>query len=200
MEEQGTITMWIGRLKAGDPSAATPLWDNYFTRVVDQARRKLGGRGPAVGDEEDVALSAFESFFRRARTGRFPELDDRDDLWKLLMAITSRKAFNLMRNERCEKRGGGQVRHASALGAERDSDAFAEMHGREQAPDLAAQVAEECQRLLDELGDDELQAVAVAKMEGWTNAEIAERRGSSIATVERKLNLIRKRWQREALA
>jgi DNA-directed RNA polymerase specialized sigma24 family protein len=200
MEEQGTITMWIGRLKAGDSAATTPLWENYFSRVVDQARRKLGGRGAVIGDEEDVAVSAFDSFFRRARNGRFPELDDRNDLWKLLVAITSRKACNLMRHERREKRGGGQVRHASTLTTDSEAVGFSEVPGRDQAPDMAAQVAEECRRLLDELGDAELRAVAVAKMEGWTNAEIAEKRGTSIATVERKLSLIRKRWERAAAA
>jgi DNA-directed RNA polymerase specialized sigma24 family protein len=200
VDAQGSITVWIGRLKAGDAAAATPLWENYFTRVVNQARRKLGGKTPVAADEEDVALSAFDSFFRRAQEGRFPNLDDRDDLWKLLMAITARKAFNLVRNERREKRGGGNVRQASALTADREADAFADILGTEPTPELAAQVAEECQRLLTALGDAELRAVAVAKMEGWTNAEIAEQRGASVATVERKLNLIRKRWQREAVA
>ncbi len=198
MDSQGSITVWIGRLKAGDSAAAGPLWESYFKRLVDQARRKLGGRPAVAADEEDIALSAFETFFRRAREGRFPDLDDRDDLWKLLMAITARKAFNLVRNERRDKRGGGQVRQASSLTAEDEGDAFADLLGREPTPELAAQVAEECRRLLDGLGDAELQAVAVAKMEGWTNAEIADKRGVSIATVERKLNLIRKRWQREA--
>ena len=200
MNDQGSITVWIGRLKAGDAAAAGPLWENYFHRLVGQARRKLGDRPPVVGDEEDVALSAFDSFFRRAQNGRFPDLDDRTDLWKLLLAIVSRKAFNLVRNERREKRGGGQVRHASALASEPGVDVFAEVIGREPTPELAAQVAEECQRLLDDLADADLRAVAVAKMEGNTNAEIALQRTCSIATVERKLNLIRKRWQREVEA
>src|SRR5207253_1791342 len=156
------------------------LWDNYFDRLVNQARRKLGGNAPVTADEEDVALSAFESFFRRAREGRFPDLDDRDDLWKLLLSITGRKALNLIRNEHREKRGGGHVRQASALVAEGDADAFAAVLGREPTPELAAQLADECRRLLDGLDDAGLRAVAVAKMEGWTNAEIAGQRGSSI--------------------
>jgi len=200
VDDQGSITIWIGRLKAGDSAAAQPLWENYFDRLVTQARRKLAGNAPVAADEEDVALSAFESFFRRAREGRFPDLDDRDDLWKLLLSITGRKALNLIRNEHREKRGGGHVRQASALVGEGDADAFAAVLGREPTPELAAQLAEECRRLLDGLDDTDLRAVAVAKMEGWTNAEIAGLRGSSIATVERKLNLIRKRWQREAVA
>jgi DNA-directed RNA polymerase specialized sigma24 family protein len=200
VDDEGSITVWIGRLKAGDSAAAQPLWENYFDRLVTQARRKLAGNSPVAADEEDVALSAFESFFRRAREGRFPDLDDRDDLWKLLLSITGRKALNLIRNEHREKRGGGHVRQASAMVGEGDADVYAAVLGREPTPELAAQLAEECRRLLDGLDDADLRAVAVSKMEGWTNAEIADKRGSSIATVERKLNLIRKRWQREAVA
>jgi DNA-directed RNA polymerase specialized sigma24 family protein len=198
VDDQTCITVWIRQLKAGDSAATRPLWETYFHRLVGQARRKLAGQSPAVGDEEDVALSAIDSFFRRARNGRFPDLDDRDSLWKLLLSIVSRKASNLVRNERREKRGGGQVRHASALASESRADGFADIAGREPTPELAAQVADECRRLLAALGDAELQAFALAKMDGCTNAEIAEQRHCSIATVERKLNLIRRCWQRGA--
>jgi DNA-directed RNA polymerase specialized sigma24 family protein len=198
VDAQGSITAWIGRLKAGDAEAARPLWETYFHRLVELARRKLGDRPRAVADEEDAALSAFDSFCRRAREGRFPDLNDRTDLWQVLFMLTARKAVNLLRGEARAKRGGGQVRHASALAAADDADAFAEVMGAEPTPELAAQVAEECGRLLDGLGDAELRSVAVAKMEGYSNAEIAERLGRSLATVERKLQLIRKTWEKEA--
>ncbi len=184
------------RLKAGESAAARPLWEAYFGRLVVMARRKLGGRPPAVADEEDAALSAFDSFCRRARDGRFPDLNDRDDLWQILLMLTVRKAVNLLRRQGRLKRGGGQVKRASELSA--DDDVLAEVLGREPTPELAAQAAEEVGRLLDGLGDAELRAIAVAKMEGLTNAEVAERTGRSLATVERKLSLIRKRWEREA--
>ena len=88
------------------------------------------------------------------------------------------------------------MRHASDLAT--DADVFAEVLGREPTPDLAAQAAEEVGRLLGGLGDGELRAIAVAKMEGLTNAEIAAQMGCSLATVECKLGLIRIKWQREA--
>jgi DNA-directed RNA polymerase specialized sigma24 family protein len=58
-------------------------------------------------------------------------------------------------------------------------------------------VAEECGRLLGLLGADDLRAVAVWKLEGCTNAEVAARLGRSVATVERKLARIRAAWARE---
>ncbi len=60
---QGSITKWIAGMKAGDLAAAQPLSDRYFARMVDlaQARLRATGCRDAGSDEEDAALSAFES-------------------------------------------------------------------------------------------------------------------------------------------
>jgi DNA-directed RNA polymerase specialized sigma24 family protein len=160
---------------------------------VGLARQRLRGQPRAAADEEDVALSAFDSFCRGAERGLFPRLDDRDDLWQLLVLLTARKASRLIAHERRLKRGGGAVQHASAL-AEDEEESLAEVIGREPTPEFAAQVAEECRRLLDGLGDAELRAVAVAKMEGHRNADIAARLEVTERTVERRLGVIRKLW------
>src|SRR4051812_20120134 len=94
-EEQGSVSRWLSDLKAGDHAAAQPLWDRYFDRLVRLARAKMkAARGAAaVADEEDAALSAFDSFCAGADRGRFPQLADRDDLWRLLVVITARKVL-----------------------------------------------------------------------------------------------------------
>ena len=59
----------------------------------------------------------------------------------------------------------------------------------------------EVTRALAELGSEELRQVALWKLEGYTNEEIAPRmnggEGRSLATVERKLKEIRLRWEKE---
>jgi hypothetical protein len=142
----GSVTHWIRRLAASDQDACQKFWEGYFRRLVGLARKRLRGAPRAADDEEDVALSAFDSFCRRAREGRFPRLLDRHDLWQLLVLIARRKAANLAQHERRQKRGGGQVCHASALPSGDGSEAgalFADLIGREPEPALAAQVAEE---------------------------------------------------------
>jgi len=62
----------------------------------------------------------------------------------------------------------------------------------------AAQMTEECQRLLARLPDESLRTVALWKMEGHTNVEIAARLGCVPQTVERKLRAIRNVWSDEA--
>jgi DNA-directed RNA polymerase specialized sigma24 family protein len=193
----GSVTQWIRRLQAGDAAAVQKLWEAYFASLVRLARGKLHAVPRRAADEEDVALSAFDSFCRGAEAGRFPRLGDRDDLWQLLVLLTVRKASNLARRERRQRRGGGRVLNASALPGGEDGPGLADLVGREPDPEFAVQVAESCRQLLDQLGDATLQAVAVWKMEGHTNEEIAVKLARSVGTVERKLQLIRRLWQAE---
>ena len=105
-----SITRCIKMLKRGDRAAAEELWDSYVHRLVALARARLGGTTRRAADEEDVALSAFDSFYRRAECGQFASLSDRDDLWQILVLILERKAIDLMRSRGPEKsRGDGQM-------------------------------------------------------------------------------------------
>ena len=106
MTSFGSVTRWLSQLKDGNCAAVQKLWEVYFARLVGLARDKLRQRGlrVAVANEEDVALSAFDSFCRGAEQGRFPRLDDRDDLWQLLVLIASRKVSDLAEYEERDKR------------------------------------------------------------------------------------------------
>jgi DNA-directed RNA polymerase specialized sigma24 family protein len=200
MSADGSVTFWIGQLKAGDPAAAQQLWQGYFQRLVGLARKRLQGASRRVADEEDVALSAFDSFCRGAARDRFPRLADRDDLWQLLVMITARKAVDLRQYEGRRKRGGGAAHVATGRDSDATSvdDALGQVIGREPTPEFAAQVAEECRRLLDLLTEPDLRAIALAKMEGHSSEQIAEQLGCVPRTVERKLALIRRLWGGEA--
>src|SRR5436309_4156959 len=99
MSSAGSVTTWVGRLRAGDGAAAQRLWERYFRRLVGLARERLRGLRRRAADEEDVALSAFDSFCRGVGQGRFPRLDDRNNLWELLVVITARKAIDLRQHE-----------------------------------------------------------------------------------------------------
>jgi DNA-directed RNA polymerase specialized sigma24 family protein len=198
MSSPNSVTFWIDQLKAGERAAARQLWEGYFHRLVRLARARLQGTPRRAADEEDVALSAFDSFCRGAELGRFPQLDDREDLWRLLVTLTERKAIGLMRREHRQKRGGGAVLGESFWAAPDGADRLPgidQVAGREPTPEFAALVAEECGRLLEALGGDELRSIAVWKMEGDTVEEIAARLGRAPRTVERKLQLIRSQWE-----
>ena len=188
-----SVTQWIGRLKDGDAAAAQSLWEHYFQRLLLLAQERLRGTPCRVADQEDVVVNAFDSFCRGLRQGRYPQLSDRNNLWELLIVITGRKAIDQIKHERRQKRGGGAVRGDSVFASEEDG--FAKLQGREPSPDFAAEVAEAYQRLLNKLGDEELRNIAVCKLEGWTNPEIAQQLGCAISTIERRLRLIRAIWK-----
>jgi DNA-directed RNA polymerase specialized sigma24 family protein len=188
------VTEWIERLKAGDRGEAVArLWEAYFDRLVSLARRHLAARPRAAADEEDVALSAFDSFVRAAGAGKFPRLDDRDDLWQVLFLITARKVADRVEADHRQKRGSGRA----ALPLQPDDGSGLPLPSREPDPAEAAAVAEGLDRLLSRIGDLTLRQVAVWKLEGYTNAEIGERLGRSEVTVERKVRLIRECWTAE---
>ena len=195
MSSPESVSALIERLEAGDHEAAQPLGERYFRKLVSLARARLHGVRRWPADEEDVALSAFDSFCRGAEGGRFPQLKDRDGLWALLVLLTVRKAADLANYNRRERRGGGQVRGDSALEPPKDDPGpggFARVEADEPTPDVAAQLAEEFQGLLGRLGSDELRSIAVWRLEGYTNVEIAGRLGCAEVSVRRRLRLIRK--------
>jgi DNA-directed RNA polymerase specialized sigma24 family protein len=186
------VTQWISVLEQGDPAAARGLWEAYFRRLVCLVRTRLRDAPRRIADEEDVALNAFDSFCRGARAGRFPRLDDRHGLWQILVLITVRKAINLRNYEARKTRGMGRVQSLTDL----TPDGLETIGGDEPTPELAAQLAEEYPRLMEQLGDSTLQRVATFNLEGYTNDEIAARLGCVISTVERKLARIRGKWAR----
>jgi DNA-directed RNA polymerase specialized sigma24 family protein len=196
-EGEGSVTRWIGDLKAGRPDAAQRLWQRYCAELVRLARARLGAAPRAAEDEEDVALSAFHSFYAAAARGRFPRLDDRDDLWRVLVTVTEWKAADLRQRQGQQKRGGGRVANAADVAAP-GTDLFEQFAAIAPSPEFAAIVAEEFRRRLDALPDEVYRRVVLLKMEGYTDQEIADRLGCGLRSVSRKLALVRKAWLAEA--
>src|SRR5438270_2225518 len=107
MTAGGSVTRWVTALKDGDAAAAQAIWERYHGRLVALAREKLRAARRRTADEEDVVQNAFHSFFQGLARGRFPQLGDRDNLWRLLVVITARKALDQIAYERRKCRGGG---------------------------------------------------------------------------------------------
>lgn len=191
-----SITLWINQLREGDAHAAQKLWETYFQKMVALARRKLADTSRRMADEEDVAVSAFRSFCLGARDGRFTQLTDRTNLWPLLLAITANKAVGLVRYQNRIKRGGGTPPDAGRP----QPIPLDELLASEPTPEFAAQLTEDLERLLDRLAearDPDLRQIALWKMDGESNTDIAARLGCARRTVERKLKIIAALWGRD---
>ena len=185
-DSDASVTTWYDRLRGGDAGAADPLWGRYFERLVAAAAARMGGVSRRVSDEEDVATLVLSNLCDPAAD--LPPLVGRDDLWRLLLTWTDRRVVDEARRQSAAKRGSGRVRGDSALPAEPPCD-------RTLPPDRLLELRESLEARLATLGDATLERIALAKLAGETNAEIAAALGVTERTVERKLTLIRAKWR-----
>ena len=211
-----SVTEWILELKSGDVEAAERLFERYFDQLVQLARTQLPGDRRRVSDEEDVAQTTFTSLVLDVSNGRHLQLTDRHDLWSLLIAITKHKAADMIKSELREKRGGGQIHDESMINrqmpegrgaiAGEDSDGswqlgLADIIDQTPTVDDLAEYNDRLQTLLHRLDradpSGDLRQVAILKISGHTNEEVAKKLGRVARTVVRKLERIRKIWLKE---
>lgn len=185
MVDQGSVTLLLNRLAHGDESAFDSLWSRYFGRIVGVAREKLRRLAVRAADEEDVALSAFHQFYRAASDRRFAQLDNRDDLWRVLVLLTARKAVDYHKHQARSKRMIDPISHAETASNRAD-------------PAVATLLADECRRMLETLPGDGTRTIAQLKLDGFSNEEIAARLGCTVRTVGRRLVLIRSLLKHDA--
>ncbi|CAN5275654.1 ECF-type sigma factor [soil metagenome] len=193
MSPEASVTNWLNALQGGDRVGVRGLWDRYFHQMMGIARQKLGPCPRKVVDEEDVAVSAFDSFCRGMEQGQFPRLEDRDELWRLLVVITVRKAVNVVQYEGRQKRDATRTELT-------DDDTFHELMSQEPSPAVAVAMHEECLSLLDKLQDENLRKLVLLKLEGHNNIECAALLGRARVTVQRMLKLIQQIWRQELAA
>lgn len=195
MSKNKNVSHWIDLVKAGDSAAANHLWQHYFDRLVRSVRRRLQGQNRAISDEEDIALSVFDSFYNAAEKGRFPDLSDRSDLWRLLLRMSARKVVDKRRRDQRQRRGGDVKIHSFSVTG--DDESVIEAIGEEPSPEMVLMMQESVEEFFSQLGGGQLKQIAVAKLEGYSNAELAKRFSCSERTIERRLHLIREKCQQE---
>ncbi|MBT4012764.1 MAG: hypothetical protein HN617_15435 [Planctomycetaceae bacterium] len=192
-----SITRWIHALRGGDEIAAHSIWNQYIKQLSIVARNYLKTAPQRMADEEDVVVKAFNSFFKGVKDDRFERLNSREDLWQILIMLTSRHAISQAIAENCKKRGGGNVHNESALsgaGLDNFPTAISAFSGESPTPEFVVTMLQQCQYLLDSLPNALLRDIALLRFEGFACAEIAKRINRSERTVQRKLASIRRQW------
>jgi RNA polymerase sigma factor (sigma-70 family) len=198
MATHGSVTRLVDDLRSDNPSvrnrAAQQIWERYFRALLELARNNLDRRVRRRVDEEDVLQSMYKSFCLRLQRGEY-DLANRDALWKLLVTITLNKTRNAAKNHGRKRRDIGREQ-AMPGGDEADSARWAleQMEAAGPSPAEAVVLNEALQRRLEALADADLEQIALRRLEGYTNREIADKLGCVERTVERKLGLIRDTW------
>jgi DNA-directed RNA polymerase specialized sigma24 family protein len=178
---------------------AIRIWEEFFPRLKRYAQAHIRNMSLRVFDEEDVALSALNSFFRCSAEGRFDDLDGDEEMWRLLVTITARKITAERRRQLAAKRGGGDVRGESAFLGVGDSQITAGLSQIMDAslmPQSADAILESCRELLDALPNEQLRSTALMRMEGYSNKEISADLECSVARTKQRVAQIKKLWSK----
>ena len=104
MSESTALPDFIRRIRAGDDRAARELVERYEPVIRCEVRLRL--RDPRLYsrfDWTDICQSVMASFFVRAAAGQY-DLDQPDQLLRLLVVMTRHKLANQRRRHRAEMR------------------------------------------------------------------------------------------------
>ena len=195
LDDEGSVTRVIRQMQRGNRDGADLLWERFFLRLKLLVRDRFRSRH-GISDEEDLALESLGELFQGLMAGKYPSLKNRDEFWRLLVTVASRNVVDQINKERRQKRGGGRVFHESAFGNARGNNEalFEQIAAETETPEVQLMVSERCAELLESLRDPELQAIAVMRVAGSTNQEIADAMGVSLRSIERRLAEIRQYW------
>jgi DNA-directed RNA polymerase specialized sigma24 family protein len=195
MSEPQSVSMLIDLLQAEDDSwAQNELWQRYYENLACRVAQKLSRRFCGSADEEDIALSAMDSFFRGMQEGRFPELDSRKQLWNLLLTIAYRKAIKHQKREQSAKRGGGNVQNEASLLPANPLESEIRFEAIDTGP-TEEEMALAAEEMTEDLPDPTLRTIAVRRLQGYTDKEIGRQLGVAERTVIRKRQRIQAIWE-----
>lgn len=198
MNEITDFDAWMSAVRRGDSVSTTQLWEAYFERISRAVSGRLTTQGRRFEDQEDVAVSALRTFIRRASLGNFTELDDADQLWKLLLTISIRKANDYRKRSMAQRRGGQNL----ILGQDSATDSGApaaidRAAGRNyDAPDADIRATEFFDVVMKQMPDDSTRDVVLLHLQGADTETIAEMQKCSERTVQRRMKVAVELWTR----
>ena len=197
VSSDGSVSDLIAELKQ-QPSqeAAQQIYQRYIGRLVRRAKSLLGDAPRGAADEEDIATRAINDLFAGIEEGRFPRLDDRQDLWQVLMMLMHRRVVDHLRKYGPEAAllQGESVLHGVS---EDSAQAFgmARLPDDEPTPEEVMEFADSLRCRLADLPAERHRQIALWKLEGRSSEEIAGLLGYTKRTVEYALQAIRKAWE-----
>lgn len=189
-EEMGSVSCFIVGIKNDESKAAEHIFHRYFDKLTQAARRKLQDIPHRAFDGEDVAISAMHSLVQGAAAGRFDKLNNRDDLWALLLTIARNKAVDGIRAQNAKKRGNNEVQGESVFNMDASGSVrigLQDFPDSDPTPEELVQLDEIRAQFLQRLPNDKMRRIVVLRLEGYSIAEIAKQLDCSSRWVERNL-------------
>lgn len=198
-EQAGSVTRLIPALRAGDERARRRLYDLWMPILTVAAEKQLKKSPNHRGEGEDAANDALKSLYSGIVNDRFPRLKNSRNLWALVFTIMRRKALQIARKD--DRRGKKMVLESTLRSGDEGPmtlDTFASKPtSPEMAPDqLMYRMAEELMERLGRRPEQHEVTVAVMKMAGYTDSDIADILKCTTRQVKRMVEDIRRQWER----
>lgn len=175
----------IQRLRSGNNDAAKEVFDRYVERLLVLSKRRIGQRMNSRVDPEDVVQSVFRTFFTRMKDDQF-EIAAEDDLFKLLVRITTHKTLRQIAHHRAAKRDPNQ----ETPQGDDTHEMLMQAMDAEPTPETIVTFMDQLEHFLGQLPPQERQILEL-RMEGRSTDEIAERLGTYDRKIRRVLERIR---------
>lgn len=186
--DNGESAELVKRFQAGDERAAEELFKRFAERLIRLAGARISEKLKRRVDAEDVVQSAYNSFFRGARAGRY-HLERRGELWSLLVGITLHKLQHQAERHTAGKRGVNREQPVSHQGSITGPGTVA--LAREPSPLEAAALADEVEALLRRL-EPHHRPVLELRLQGCNHEDIAAQTNCSERTVRRVLEQVKR--------
>lgn len=175
-----------------EEEAAQLLWERFFARLSNFANQKIYSRHKRLFDGDDIASSALFALVDGLKNKRFTRLSNRDALWQLLVVIASRKISNEGQYYDRIKRGGGKVVDFKFADAEDAKQLTTQLENKDGENFVEFDLI--CDELLESLPNAQYREIAMHRLAGYNNDEIAKKLDCSKRTIERKLKTIQLIW------
>lgn len=191
VEDTGSVSNWLKELKIGDQNAVEAIWNRYYQRVVEFAIQKMRMNPDRAVDGEDIAQLTMHRFCLNATSGNYPDLDDRQQLWDLLVVYTLNRIRKHLRECNRNKRSG---MHRLVFEFKR-SQAIEDLRSPEAPTIMADMVQSWLDRLDREDPSGQLKQIAIWSMEDISGSEIARIMKKRKSAILQQIRLIRLLWE-----
>lgn len=189
--EDSSITQWLQRLRSGESDAARQIWNRYYPRIVRFAELHLEKNADHAVDGEDVAQSAFRTVYLAVMDGKYPNIDDRNNLWRLLLVATLNRVRRHYRDIHALKRSVDKLASKPVTGRKM----LMELSG----PAAEAELADLVETLLRHLDQEdptgELRQIALLQLEQHSATAIAQRLQKRKTYVLQRIRWVRILWE-----
>ena len=193
--DTGSVTRWLQRLQAGESGAAQAIWDRFYQRVVRFAELQMKRNADRAVDGEDIAQSAFRAVYHAVMNGRYPDMDNRQELWQLLIVSIRNRVRRHFRDIHTQKR---MVNEKGLLLMQDRLNAI-ELSGPVAQAELADLLAMLLRVLDQEDPTGELRQIALLQLEEYSASAIARKLKRRKSYILQRVRMIRILWQESAL-